>query len=409
MAKKKTESKETSTVENTEEVVRKPLLNRRFLLTVITLVILGAIAIGAAYIGKGYRVSPTTGTVFGTGIISVTSIPDQASVYLDNHLITATNANINSLEPTTYNLKIHKDGYIDWERKVDVKQGLVTEIKAVLFPALPSVYPLSFNGAIQPVLSPDGQKVAYIVPAAGKKGGVWVWTMSPGQIGFSRGGEPHQVMPNIDDVDLTKAKMRWSPDSQQVLVDVSERHFLLDQDRSNDPPRDITPILQPTLRGWEEDQKQLNAVKVAAIKDLQIRKTASESAYLKWSPDETKFIYSKNGVDDFKSVDLKLGQVYSLPKSKFYSWLPNSLHLVTVDEFNQSNQPVASPSADQSNFGVGKISVMEYQGTNKAEIFAGNFDLTSVFAWPDSSRLVMLYSLPTTTASQPNLYGINLK
>ncbi len=389
-------------------------MNKRFIFTMLTLVILAVGGIIAAYIAKGYRVSSKTGMLIGTGIISVTSVPDQASVYLDGHLITATNSNINSLEPKTYSVKIHKDGYIDWENKIDVKEGLVIEIKATLFPALPSVYPLTQNGAIMPTLSPDSQKVTFIVPGNTKKSGVWVWTMAAGQIGFARGGEPHQIMTPTTDTDLARGSLRWSPDSKQVLLSLVDRHYLLDQDKVNDPARDITPILQPTLKGWEDDQKQLNAAKVAAINNIQIRQTASNSAYLKWSVDETKFIHSQDGQTNFKVTDLKFGKSYDLPSGSHYLWLPDSLHLVAVDTLSlvATSAPtfgLASPSPFKANFPAAKISIIEFQGTNKSEIFAGNFDPASVFPWPDSSRVVMLYSLPTTTASQPNLYGVNLK
>lgn len=388
------------------------MLSRRFIITLVTILIVAIGGLIAAYIAKGYRVSPKTGTVFGTGIISVTSVPDQASVYLDDHLITATNANINSLSPKNYKVKIHKDGYIDWEKEVEVKQGLVTEIKATLFPALPSIYPLTQNGALQPTISPDSQKVAFIVPVSGKKGGVWVWTMGTGQIGFARGGEPHQIMTQLADVDLSQATLSWSPDSRQVLVTLPNRHYLLEQDRLNDPPRDITPILQPTLTGWETDQKQLDTTKIAAINDLQIRQAASSAASLRWSPDETKFIYA-DAKSNYKVADLKLGKTYDLPAAANYIWLADSTHIVIVDSTQAvSPSPRASSSAQlktPTTFPVSKISVIEYEGTNKSEIFSGNFDPASVFAWPDASRVVMLFSIPTTTASQPNLYGVNLK
>lgn len=391
------------------------MINRRFLFTLVTIVIIAIGALAAVYLAKGYRISPETGQVIGTGIISATSVPDQASIYLDDHLISATNANINNLEPKKYTVKIHKDGYIDWIKEVEVQEGLVSEVKATLYPALPSVYPLTFNGAIHPSLSPDGLKLAYVVPTGDKKGGVWAWTFSSNQIGFARGGEPHQVMLPPTGVDLTNATLSWSPDSKQLLLSTENRNYLLEQDRLNDPPRDITPILQPTLKSWSDDQAALDKAKLEAISDLNIRRAASASASLKWSPDETKFIFADDK-QNYKSVDLKTNEVYDLPLAKSYAWLPDSVHLVVVDQLTTVPTPtpgrIASPSPapvlDQQ-FPVGKISVIEYEGTNKSEIYAGNFDTNSVFAWPDGSRLVMLYALATNTASVPNLYGINLK
>lgn len=398
-------------------------MSKRFVITILSLIFIVVLAILAALSAKGYKVSPSTGTIAGTGIISVASEPDQASVYLDDHLIGATDVNIPSLEPKKYTVRIEKDGFIPWKKDVDVREGLVSEIQARLFPALPTLSPLTFNGAEIPLLSPDGRSVAFIVPGNVKKSGVWVWTMSSNQIGFARGGEPHQIMTNLQGLDLSNATLRWSPDSKQVLVSLESSHLLLEENRLNDTPRDITPILQPTLRGWDEDQKQTDLTKLALINDIKIRQTASSSAYLKFSPDETKLIYSQNGADNYKSVDLKTNTTFDLPQAFQYNWLPDSLHFIVVDNTEPLPSPtvgganrrpttIASPlpsAKPVSQFLNGKISIMEFEGTNKAEVFAGNFDLKSLFPWPDSSRIAFLYSVATTTASVPNLYGINLK
>src|SRR5258708_33078786 len=130
-------------------------MSRRFLITIITILIIIAIAAGAAFLANGYRFSPKTGNISGTGILSITSVPDQASVFLDGHLTTATNTNINSLIPKEYDVKIVKEGFIPWEKKVEVHEGLVTQIKATLYRSLPSVYPLTYTGAEHVTLSPD--------------------------------------------------------------------------------------------------------------------------------------------------------------------------------------------------------------------------------------------------------------
>lgn len=392
-------------------------MSKRFVITILSLVFILVLAILAALSAKGYKVSPKTGTIAGTGIISVVSEPDQASVYLDDHLIGATDINIPSLEPKKYSVRIEKDGFIPWNKDVYVREELVSEIKARLFPALPSLSPLTFNGAEIPLLSPDGRSVVFIVPGNTKKSGVWVWTFVSNQIGFARGGEPHQIMTNFQGLDLSNPTLRWSPDSKQVLLNLETSNLLLEENRLNDTPRDITPILQPTLRGWDEDQKQTDLTKLALIKDITIHQIASSSAYLKFSPDETKLIYSKNGIDNYKSADLKTNTTFDLPPAYQYIWLPDSLHFIVVDNTealpspSSQKKPVAPnpQSFPVSHFLNGKISIMEFEGTNKAEIFAGKFDLKSLFPWPDSSRIVFLYSVATNTASAPNLYGLNLK
>src|SRR3989344_330707 len=131
-------------------------MSKRFLITLFTLLVIGISATVAVYLAKGYTFSTQEKRLVGTGIITVTSLPDAASVFIDGHLTTATDATISSLVPKEYTVKLIKEGFIPWEKKVKVNEGLVTDLKVTLFPAIPTMYPLTFNGVKNPVLSPDG-------------------------------------------------------------------------------------------------------------------------------------------------------------------------------------------------------------------------------------------------------------
>lgn len=357
-------------------------MSKKFVITIVTLLVIATAAGFAIFLAKGYTFSTKEKRIVGTGIITVASEPDSASVFVDGHLTTATNATISSLPTKSYSIKITKEGFIPWERSVEVKEGLVSELKVTLFPAIPTIYPLTFNGVSSPILSPDASKLVYVAKA-GKKPGIWVWTMAKNQpISFTRSSEPHQIA-NSSLADLSKVSFKWSPDSKQVLATVANQNFLLNADSLNTEPRDITAILQATLKGWEDDSKTKEVARIETIKDPKLKQIASDSARLNWSPDETKFM-TENRVYDL--VDVK---DFSLPSAKAHIWLPDSRHIVMVED--------------------GAISIIDFDGTNKAIIYAGKFDDSLVFPWPDSSRLVIISSFPTPTASEPNFYGINLK
>lgn len=371
-------------------------MSKRFIITVITFLFIGVVAGAAIFLAKGYRLSPAEKRIVGTGIISISSEPDSASVYVDGHLTTATNATISSLAPKSYLVKVIKEGFIPWEKQVTVKEGIVTEVKVTLFPAIPTIYPLTFSGVESPILSQDGGKLAYVVPSAtasggiNKKAGIWVWTMTKNQpISFARSAEPHQIAQSTF-TDFSQAKLKWSADSKQVLATVDGNNYLLEYDKLNSDPRDITPILESVLKSWEEDSRAKDELRILSIKEQSLKKIASDSAQVVWSPDESKFMASKKKEQpDFKVYNLEDKKEYSLPAARAYLWLPDSRHIVLVEE--------------------GTISVLDFDGTNKAVIFAGKFEDNFVFPWPDSSRLVIISSFPTPTASEPNLYGINLR
>lgn len=398
-------------------------MSKQFLLTLFSLVLISLIAGAAIYLAKGYRYQPDTGTFSGTGIISVSSLPDQASVYLDGHLTTATDDNITSLPPKNYKVRIVKEGYIPWEKDIDVKQGLVSEIKATLYRSIPTIYPITYSGVDYALLSPDSLKLMYIIPnglegglAAERKSGVWVWVMSSQNgIGIGVGDQQRQIIQS-NGVDYTQAKYRWSPDSTQIFVDLPDRKLLLDTNRLNDVPRDITANYEATLKSWDLTESQTRLTKLSQIEDISLRKTASDSATLKWSPDETKILYS-DAQGNYKLNDLSLDKSFSLPKANNYTFLPDSKHLVMVEyEATASAIPAKNPKPSPSGnltikeqFALSRVSIIETDGTNKAEIYYGSVEPNVVVPWPDNSRLVVISSFPTQTASQPNLYGINLK
>lgn len=400
-------------------------MSKQFLFTIFSLTLIALIAGAAIFLAKGYRYQSDTRTFSGTGIISVISLPDQASVYLDGHLTTATDDNITSLPPKTYKVRIVKEGYVPWEKDIEVKQGLVSEIKATLYRSIPTIYPITYSGVDYALLSPDNLKLMYIIPnglegglAAERKSGIWVWAMSTQNgIGFAGGDQQRQIVQSAG-VDYTQAKYKWSPDSSQIFVDLPERKLLLDTNRLNDIPRDITATYEATLKSWDQTEAQTRLTKLAQIEDISLRKTASESAALKWSPDETKIFYT-DSQGNYKLNDLSVDKQFDLPKASSYAFLPDSKHLVMIEAEVMKESKESSLGKTESeeskvktikdSFAQTRISIIEIDGTNKAEIYYGPVEPNVVVPWPDNSRLVVISSLPTQTASQPNLYGINLK
>jgi hypothetical protein len=194
---------------------------------------------------------------------------------------------------------------------------------------------------------------------------------------------------------------------------------LLDASKLNDPPRDVTVVVQPTINAWDDDQKKKDLTRLQTLKDQKVRQTASSAAVLKWAPDESKILYCLNDCtpstipagnpqnlkSNYTVVDLSTNKSYDIPPASAYSWTPDSEHLVLSEA-----QPVdPKQSTKEKSLSVGKVAIVEYDGQNRAEIYGGNFNPEAVITWPDGSRLVIVSSFPTATASQPNLYGINLK
>ncbi len=401
-------------------------MRRHWVITSGMVAIVGIGALIAIFLTKGYSFSPREGRILGTGIIAVASLPTGASVYIDGHLTTATDTTIASLSPKSYKIRISKEGFIPWEKTVEVREGLVTDIKATLFPSLPTLFPLTYNGATNPTLSPDGQNLAFGVPTSSDsariKSGIWVWTFDSGPIAFARGAQPHQIVASTPTLDFSQSQLKFSPDSKQLLVTLYEdkvidqahiRNYLLSLNSliSQTDLRDITPTVDSTIKTWAEDRKTKELARISVLKDLEIKNIASASATptglrtdtVKWSPDETKIMVVKSSLTtptpssnqatiyDLGTPDQQFNtpKKYDLPGAFSYQWLPDSKHIILVND--------------------AQISIVEYDGTNNSVVYAGSFEKSSVFPWLDSSRLVFITSYNTPTGANPNLFGINLK
>lgn len=342
----------------------------------------------AIALARGYQIDITKKSLTPTGILVVTSDPDGAQVLIDGVLKTATNTTIN-LAPGKYDVKIQKEGFAPWEKEVEIKQEEVFKTNAFLFPTLPDLRPLTFTGALNPTVSPDSTKLVYGV-ASGSANGVWVLDTSRNfSSQFLSNGDFRQIYRNTPSLDLSNAKFVWSPDNKQILAD----GYLLDTDRINE-----APVLSNII--WEKPNL---TVKIPLI-------FSTVSGEIKFSPDGTKILYTatssatlppslvslpgSNPTPQIRNLTPNKTYVYDLKEDRNYlinapvTWFPSSRHLISVIN--------------------SQISIMEYDGTNKATVFSGQFDPTNVFVWPNWSKIVILTSLGNS-GGQENLYTINLR
>ena len=366
------------------------LAKNRVIFTLIIAVLLLTTATVVIFWARGFKPNFQKAKIERTGLIVASSIPTGARVYLDNRLTSATDTNIAFLEPKTYHVRIEKDGYAKWEKDVEVKADLATEIKALLFPTAPEIKPLTTTGSFNPTLSPDGSKMA-------------------GGTGF----------------DFTDANFLWAPDSKQLVARFTTKegqplsNLLIDSDKDQQEPRDITAALTATLANWQEEitakaqtqavlvpdsvKQATAAAKVESQKDLTLSTLPLLASLafggtlnyyptgLIFSPDEEKILYIDKQAR-YKVYDLKNKKEFTLPDFadlKTISWYPDSNHLVIAQK--------------------DLISAIEADGNNKMTVYSGKFENGFIFPHPSGTRLIILTALTQQEGTPANLYSINLK
>ncbi|MDO8658835.1 MAG: PEGA domain-containing protein [Candidatus Levybacteria bacterium] len=382
--------------------------------------------------GKGYRFGFEKGKpdLSGTGLLVATSSPNGAQVFVNGHLTTATDNTI-SLSPGDYTIKIFKEGYFPWEKKIKIQKEIVSKAEALLFPTYPKLESITAREVKSPVIDPSMTKVAYTSGSQSiKKNGIFVLDMSSKPI-LTLQSASTQIADDTADK-FSDAKLSWSPDGKDLIATISGElrsptTYLLSASGSNDSPKDVTATLDSVDASWKNDKEEKEKAQLETLK-TDLRKVISQNfRIISWSPDETKLLYEASqsatipliikprliGTDSTPEVRvLEKDSIYvydiredknfkinienwNLPdnkgnfqKPKPLSWFPDSKHLVYVHD--------------------NEINIMEYDGLNLTKIYAGQFTDNYVFSWPNGSKIVILTNLNNPSIS-PNLYTIGLK
>lgn len=402
-----------------------------FLLTLVFVIVVGFLA---SFFLRGYRLDPKTLSLKPSGLFVATSVPDGAQIVINGELESATNDTI-SLPPDTYDVEIRKDGFLGWKKRLTIKAEEVVKIEALLFPSAPSLSAITTTGVINPVLSPDGTKIAYGVSASSPYGvlssseseqrtGIWVMELADLPVGFSR--EPRQ----ITDAPLGTASWRFSPDSRQILLTAPNGSFLLPISSLTTQNRLVNiqgEKLKKLALEWSEEEKKKLEERIDKLpREIQdvLRRKAKKVVF---SPDDKKVLYTTSSPAQVpenlipplpgsstqkQDRNIKANQtyVYDIKEDRNFlvydkeallesnpfeegkttlTWFPTSNHLILAE--------------------TNKITIMDYDGTNQQVVFGGQYESPYAIPYPNSTQLLILTSLGAGDAQASNLYSLRLR
>lgn len=376
----------------------------RVLILLSTVLTVGFIGYFVSLIARGYRFDLETYRFSANGILVIKSEPDGASIYVDGDLKGATNSNL-KLAPGSYDVEIKKEGYLTWSKRLTIKKEEVSQITAQFFKVAPSLSPITFDGAVNPVVSDDFSKIAYI-----NGDGLWVMSVSSLPIGFTN--EPKKITDGITE----NATYTFSPNSRQILLKTSTGLFLLNANELT--PQNIriniANIVDETLEEWSLEKAKKEDAQLKNIPQDLVEIFTRNVKTFTFSPDENMVMYIASSSAQLKenlipklpgsstqkeNRDIKEGKTYiydikedknfliSENESPLY-WLPNSRNLIESLE--------------------GKIVIMDYDGTNRQVVFSGNYIAPHAYPFVNASKLLILTDLGSDSPS-PNLYSLTIK
>ena len=380
------------------------IVSTRVIILFTTFVVVGIIGYFVALMARGYQFDVDKFKLLANGILVIKADPDGASIYVNGGLKGATNTNL-KLSPNSYDIEVKKDGYISWKKRLNIKKEEVTQVTAQLFKTAPSLSPVTFDGATNPVASSDFSKIAYI-----NDEGLWVMSVSSLPIGFPN--EPKKIADAVS----SESKYIFSPNGREILLTTNNSAYLLNTNEftSQNQRVNIGTKVNETLESWDQNktQKETAELKNLPLELVDIFKR--KVSRFTFSPDTTMIMYQASSEAKIKEGlssplpgsstqqqerDIKIGKtyIYDIKEDRNFEvgdennniyWLPTSRHLISAES--------------------GKIIIMDYDGTNRQTVFSGNYIAPHAYPFVNASKLLILTNLGSDSQI-PNLYSLSIK
>lgn len=411
-------------------------MKRQIIFSVSLFTVLIFVTILIVLYGKGYRFGTIQNgkpTISTTGLLVANSKPNGAQVFINGNLTSATDDTID-LIPGEYVVKIQKEGYFPWEKKVSIRKEVVTKAEALLFPSAPKLENITSIGVENPVLDPSGRRIAFRVASqSAKKNGLYVLDMSTTPL-LTLASSAKQLTDDVTAL-FSNSEYLWSPNGEEIMASISGElglpyYFLINSSGFNDTPRNITAILSTIEEQWQSQKLEREQARLNALPKSTRSMILQNFNIISWSPENDKILYTAStsatlpvvikprriGIDTLRDtrtlnkddvyvydtkddVNFKIKEIDSeicdrietqepCPKPTSIQWLPDSNHLIITEN--------------------NKINIMEYDSTNSTTIYAGPFLENFVSPWPNSSKLVILTNFNNLTVPA-NLYTISLQ
>ncbi len=363
-----------------------------------------------ALIARGYQFDTGTFAFIANGILVAKSDPDGASIIIDGDLKSATNTNL-KLAPKKYDVEIKKDGYLPWKKSLTIEKEEVTQVTAHLFKTAPSFSPVTYKGAVNPVVSSDFSKIAYV-----NDEGLWIMTVSSLPIGFPN--EPKKITDFVG----KNLSYQFSPNNRELLLDpkasgsTKSGVYVLNVNEFVSQNNLQLSLLtkEEILNNWNEEKTRKDESELKLLPTEVSEMLEKSASMFSFAPDETMVMYVASNEATLKenlipklpgsstqaeNRNIKVGKtyIYDIKEDKNFMvndngrslyWLPTSRHLLLPDE--------------------GKIIVMDYDGTNRQTVFTGDYISPHAYPFVNASKLLILTNLGASS-STPNLYSLSIK
>ncbi|MFA7300701.1 MAG: PEGA domain-containing protein [Candidatus Shapirobacteria bacterium] len=337
-------------------------------------------------IARGYVPNFNNGLkITATGLLSANSIPKNASVIINEKLYTTTDSTVN-LVPGDYQLKIIKDGYLPWNKKINIQQEMVYQAEASLFKSNPILLPIVSQKIINPTQNPDLTQIVFIIatPSAEFKSGIYLIETNYLSLVLNR-YQPKFITQNPFSSSDNTISYTFSPNSKQLILKSSLKKisYLIDLTTSL-----ISQPNEKTDLDWIQQSKLITISNLNKLPKIFTSTIATNPASIFFSSDENKFMYSLQDkyyvFDVEKNLNYLIGK-YSDIGSPF--WLPKSNSIIYTDQ--------------------NKIKSIEFDGTNNNTLYSSEQPIKTLIPEYNGEKIIIYTA---TKSSEPlYIYSLTIK
>jgi hypothetical protein len=357
---------------------------RKLFLKIFVLATFLAVFISVVMYARGYRLNLAQGTIASTGILSISSNPKPASIYINGELGGATDSNI-SLPYGIYNIEVRKEGYSSWSKQVALKGEIVMSLNAKLFLKNPALTPLTNIGVTRAIPVGNSDRLIVVTKTGNiEKDGVYL---------FAPSYQPVAIFPPLkmlllgnllpEEYDITSLDLVFNPTYEQAVATFYEKEdddltvtkksppqtirrsvsYLLNLDTQNMNLFDLQSTKEAVISKWNIEKYNENNKLVETLPKKLQPLASTNMLILSMSPDDKKILYVAKsnvgippilsspliGTNQTKEIrDIVEGKVYvyDIREDKNYE-----LSLSNIPELSQSLK-AKPPSEDLLNFEI---------------------------------------------------------
>jgi predicted DNA-binding antitoxin AbrB/MazE fold protein len=186
------------------------------------------------FYSQGYRFDFESRKITQTGAFSIKAWPNGSLIYLNDKLVKKTHflfgtAFIDGLLPKKYKIEVKKDGYYPWQKNLDIKKEIATEMKNIFLVPENIKFEILIGKIEDFFVSPDGKK-SILKKASGKNWSLYILDL-----------EKNNQSLLLLDKDIIKEgqeiksfRLKWSDDSKKVLIEFNDkenRYFVIELDK----------------------------------------------------------------------------------------------------------------------------------------------------------------------------------